>query len=65
MSRRSRGYSGVVGRPSRMSGSDQKAPRMSRRGRKALPNVRGVLPKIWEWSETLLDVQEWSGGPPG
>ena len=47
-----------------MFGTGQEAPRMSVRGWKALPNVRGALPKIWEWSETLLDVQEWSGGSP-
>ena len=56
MSGRPRRYLEVVGRPSRISGSDQEAPRMSGRGRKALPNVRGALPEIWEWSETLLDV---------
>ena len=37
---------------------------MSGRGRKALRNVRGALSEIWEWSETLLDVQEWLGVLP-
>ena len=56
------GCAGVVGRPSRMSGSGREACRISGSGRKAIPNV-------WEWSggppqmsrsgrETLPDVQE-------
>ena len=37
------GCPGVVGRPSRMSGSGRKAYLMYRSGRKAIPNIR-------EWS---------------
>ena len=61
--------SGVVGRPSRMSGS----------GREALPDVRewsggppgclGVVGRTSRMSgssrEVLPDVREWLGGPPG
>ena len=66
------GYPGVVGWPSRMSGS----------GWNVLPDVREALPVVREWSGDpsecsgvvggppgcpggLADVREWLGGPPG
>ena len=36
----------------------ERLSRMSGSGRECLPDVR-------EWSETLLDVRDRSGGPPG
>ena len=68
---------GVVGMPSRMSGSFQKAPRIPGSGRKALPDIRewlgclpgclGVVASPSQMSgsgwEALLDVQDLSGGP--
>ena len=58
------GCPGVVGRPSRISLSGQEALpnvrepfRMSGSGLEALPGVSG--------QDALLDVQEWSGCPPG
>ena len=47
--------SGVVGRPSQMFGSCWEAPCMSRR-------LSRLFGSHWE---TLPDVREWSGGPPG
>ena len=56
------GFLGVVGKPSRMSGSVQKA----------LPNVWEALPDVWEASQipgsvrdTLPNVQVWSENPHG
>ena len=25
---------------------------------------RETLPAVWEWWEALLDIRQWSGGPP-
>ena len=50
------GCPGVIGKPSRISGS----------GREALPDDRewsGVYPDVREWSEANKNVREWSGGP--
>ena len=72
-------FPGVVGMPFRISGSGREAlpddrewsvfpSRMSGSGRETLTDVpeRSVdLPDVRQWWESLTDIQEWLGGPPG
>ena len=73
------GYLGVVGRPSRRSGSGREALKIIWEWSGTLPDVRdwsgfppgcpGVVGKPYRRSgsgrEALPDVREWSGGPTG
>ena len=58
---------GVVGRPSRISGSGREACWMAGSGWKALPNVQELSGEPPGWPgvrKTLTNIRKWSGVPP-